>query len=69
MVTKKLKVSLGQQVNDMYLRLASKDESTAVHFVDTLGEKQKMALSRYWKQIGRNDLRQMYFKSLDGQAV
>ena len=69
MVTKKLRVGLGQSINDMFMMLLTKDESTAVHFVDKLTEKERMALGRFWKSIGRNDLRQTYFKTLDGQAV
>lgn len=59
--------SLGESLHQMYLQLSVRDEYKAVKFVDGLGTKEKMALSRFWKANGQDDLRQLFFKSANSE--
>lgn len=56
------KPALGEQLHNMYVQLLIRSESSAVHFVDGLSAHKKGILSRYWKKIGSDELRQMFFK-------
>ncbi len=57
------KPSKGEQLHSMYIQLLIRDESSAVHFVDNLSVEKKGCLSRYWKKIGNDKDRQVFFKN------
>lgn len=53
----------GASLHSQFLLLGS-NEYSQVKFVDRLQGKHKAMLARYWVSIGREDLRQIYFKGV-----
>lgn len=56
---------MGESLNNMFVRLAGKDKGAGIRFVDSLKPAQKKALSIYWKATGQDELRLMFFRSLN----